>query len=58
MQETQLFTDDELKAVGEDIAEVLRLHGLQHRPDKCRVLFAYMADVVDGWNCSNGQSQF
>lgn len=56
MQEIMLFTDDELKAVGEDIAEVLRLHGLQHRPDKCRVLFAYMADVVDGWNCSNWQS--
>jgi len=40
-----------LKNIGEQLAEVVRQHGLQKSPDVCRKLFCYMADVVDGWNC-------
>lgn len=40
-----------LKNIGEQLAEVVRQHGLQKSPDVCRKLFRYMADVVDGWNC-------
>lgn len=42
--------EESLKNIGEQIAEVVRQHGLQKSPDVCRKLFCYMADVVDGWN--------
>lgn len=50
------FSDDELKEIGEEIAEIVRQHGLQHSPEKCRELFNHMADVIDGWNSRSGQS--
>ena len=42
---------DELKSIGEQIAEIVRQHGLQKSPDTCRKLFTYLSDVIDGWNC-------
>lgn len=42
--------EESLKNIVEQIAEVVRQHGLQKYPDVCRKLFYYMADVVDGWN--------
>lgn len=50
------FDNDELKEIGEELAEVIRIHGLQNSPQKCRELFSYMSDVVDGWNCINWHS--
>lgn len=47
----KLLGESELKDIGEQLAEVVRQHGLQKSPDVCRKLFRYMADVVDGWNC-------
>lgn len=41
---------DELKSIGEQIAEIVRQHGLQKSPDTCRRLFNYLSDVIDGWN--------
>lgn len=43
--------EDALKEIGEEIAEVIRQHDLQLRPDVCRKLFNYLSDVIDGWNC-------
>lgn len=42
---------DKLKSIGEQIAEIVRQHGLQKSPDTCRKLFTYLPDVIDGWNC-------
>lgn len=47
---TAEMSEEAIKAVGEDIAEVVRVHKLVKRPDVCRALFSYMSDVVDGWN--------
>lgn len=44
------LTPDGLKKIGEDIAEVIRRHKLQHSPELCRKLLSYLADVIDGWN--------
>lgn len=52
--EQQLITilgADELKSIGEQLAEVVRQHGLQHDPDTCKLLFSYMGLVIVGWNC-------
>ena len=43
--------EEQLKSIGEQIAEIVREHGLQHAPDVCRKLFFYLSDVIDGWNC-------
>lgn len=43
--------EDQLKSIGEQIAEIVRKHGLQNSPDICRKLFSYLSDVIDGWNC-------
>ena len=42
---------DELKEIGQDIAEVIRAHGLHKRPALCRVILSYMSDVIESWNC-------
>lgn len=47
----ELLGDDHLKHIGEQIAEIVRQHGLQKSPDTCRKLFNYLSDVIDGWNC-------
>lgn len=40
-----------LKEIGEQIAEIVRQHDLQKSPDLCRLLFSYVSNVIDGWNC-------
>ena len=40
-----------LKRIGEQIAEIVRQHGLQKSPDVCKKLFDYLSEVIDGWNC-------
>lgn len=47
----QALGEIELKEIGEQIAEIVRQHGLQKSPDICRGLFSYLSDVIDGWNC-------
>lgn len=52
--EQQLVTilgEDELKSIGEQLAGVVRQHGLQHEPDICKLLFSYTGLVIVGWNC-------
>ena len=44
-----LLGEDELKSIGEQIADVVRTHDLQQSPDVCRKLFRHMSDVIDGW---------
>ena len=41
---------DELKDIGQEIAKVIMWHGLHKSPDLCRELFAYMSEVIVGWN--------
>jgi hypothetical protein len=41
----------QLKDIGEQIAEIVRQHGLQKSPDVCKKLFTYLSDVIFGWNC-------
>lgn len=53
---TAILGADELKNVGEAIAEILRAHNLHRSPDVCRKLFLYLSGVVDGWNLISGQS--
>lgn len=53
---TAILGADELKNVGEAIAEILRAHNLHRSPDVCRKLFSYLSDVIDGWNFISGQS--
>lgn len=45
-----ILGEDELKSIGEQIAEIVRQHGLQRSPDTCRKLFSYLSDVINGWN--------
>lgn len=47
----ELLGEDILKDIGEQLAEIVRQHGLQQSPDVCRKLFSYFSDVIDGWNC-------
>lgn len=42
--------EDELKEIGEQMAEIVRQHDLQKSPIVCRKLFSYLSDVIDGWN--------
>lgn len=44
------FKEDDLKEIGEEIAEIVRQHGLQFSPEKCSELFTYMIGVVEDWN--------
>lgn len=44
-----LLGEDELKSIGEQIADVVRTHDLQQSPDVCRKLFRHMSNVIDGW---------
>lgn len=46
-----LLGEERLKCIGEEIAEIVRQHGLQKSPDICRKLFSYLSDVIEGWNC-------
>lgn len=46
-----LLGEEKLKSIGEQIAEIVRQHGLHKSPDICRKLFSYLADVIDRWNC-------
>lgn len=46
-----ILGEDELKNIGEQLARIVREHGLQKSPDICRKLFSYFSDVIDGWNC-------
>ena len=46
-----LLGEEKLKNIGEQIAEIVRQHGLQKSPDVCRKLFSYLSDVIEGWNC-------
>lgn len=45
-----ILGEEELKSIGEEIAEIVRQHNLQKSPDTCRKLFNYLSDVIDGWN--------
>lgn len=40
---------DELKSIGEQLADVVRKHNLQHDPDTCKLLFIYMGLTIEGW---------
>lgn len=42
--------EDELKNIGEQIAEVVCRYGLQKDPDICKELFCYVSSVIVGWN--------
>lgn len=46
-----LLGEDRLKSIGEQVAEIVRQHGLHKSPDVCRKLFLYLSNVIDGWNC-------
>lgn len=46
-----LLGEGQLKEIGEQIAEIVRQHGLQKFPDVCRKLFTYLSDVIEDWNC-------
>lgn len=46
-----LLGEENLKCIGEQIAEIVRQHGLHKSPTICRKLLSYMADVIDRWNC-------
>lgn len=46
----QLLGSEELKNIGEQVADIVRQHNLQKSPDACRKLFAYLSNVIDGWN--------
>lgn len=46
-----LLGEEQLKCIGEQIAEIVRQHDLQNSPGTCRKLFSYLSDVIDGWNC-------
>lgn len=46
----ELLGEDQLKNIGEQLADIVRKYGLQKSPDVCRKLFYYMSDVIDGWN--------
>lgn len=41
--------DEELKSIGEAIADIVRQHNLQDSPEVCKWLFAYILDIIDGW---------
>ncbi len=47
---TNILGANELKSIGEQIAEIVRQHDLQKSPDTCRKLFNHLSDVIDGWN--------
>lgn len=42
--------EEQLKEIGEQIAEVIRKHKLQTSPQICRKLLHYLSDVIEGWN--------
>ena len=46
-----LLGADELKNIGEQLAEIVRQHNLQKSPDVCSKLFDYFLDVISDWNC-------
>lgn len=46
-----LLGEEKLRAVCCDMAETIRKHGLTQSPATCEILFRYMSDVVNGWNC-------
>ncbi len=46
----KILGEEQLKSIGEQLADIVRQHDLQKSPDVCRKLFAYMSDVIDGWN--------
>lgn len=46
----KILGEEQLKSIGEQLADIVRQHDLQRSPDVCRKLFAYMSDVIDGWN--------
>lgn len=51
-----LLGEENLKNTCQDMAEVIRKHGLQRSSETCKILFRYMSSVVEGWNCEyNGQ---
>ncbi len=41
---------DNVKNIGEEIAEIIRKYNLQNSPNVCRKLFCYLSKVIDGWN--------
>lgn len=46
-----LLGEENLKNIGEQMAEIVRQHSLHKSPDICRKLFSYLSDVIDRWNC-------
>ena len=47
---SQFLGQEELKNIGEQIADIIQQHNLQKSPDVCRQLFTYLSNVIDGWN--------
>lgn len=46
-----LLGADELKNIGEQLAEIVRQYNLHKNPDVCRKIFDYFLDVISDWNC-------
>lgn len=45
-----ILGEENLKEIGEQLAEIVVRHGLQQSPELCEDLFLYFSSVIFGWN--------
>lgn len=46
----EILGEDELTKICTELAELIRRHRLQRRPEVSRALLNYFSGVIDGWN--------